>query len=103
MAENALAVAGRDRNSVALPAWILGRDPTRKIICASYGDQLSKDFSNRFRDLLWSPQYQAIFLGMQIDAGGASLAEVRTNARRRVSPVPGLALPPNPERLSSQP
>src|SRR6516162_8351468 len=40
--------------SVALPAWILGRDPTRKIICASYGDQLSKDFSNRFRDLMRS-------------------------------------------------
>ena len=67
--------------SVALPAWILGHDPTRKIICASYGDQLSKDFSNRFRDLLWSPKYQAIFPGMQIDAGGASLAEVRTNAK----------------------
>jgi hypothetical protein len=27
--------------SVALPAWILGRDPTRKIICASYGEGLS--------------------------------------------------------------
>ena len=67
--------------SVALPAWILGRDPTRKIICASYGDQLSKDFSTRFRDLLWSGQYQPIFPGMQIDAGGASLAEVRTSAK----------------------
>src|SRR5271165_7245970 len=33
--------------SVALPAWILGRDPTRKIICASYGDQLSKDRATR--------------------------------------------------------
>jgi hypothetical protein len=40
--------------SVAFPAWILGRDPTHKIIRASYGDQLSKDFSNRFRDLTWS-------------------------------------------------
>jgi len=67
--------------SVALPAWILGRDPTRKIICASYGDQLSKDFSTRFRDLLRSPNYEAIFPGMQIDAGGASLAEVRTSAK----------------------
>jgi predicted phage terminase large subunit-like protein len=67
--------------SVALPAWILGRDPTRKIICASYGDQLSKDFATRFRDLLWSGQHQAIFPAMQIDAGGASLAEVRTNAK----------------------
>lgn len=67
--------------SVALPAWILGRDPTRKIICASYGEQLSKDFSNRFRDLLWSPNYQAAFPATRIDQGGASLAEVRTSAK----------------------
>ena len=67
--------------SVALPAWILGRDPTRKIICASYGEQLSKDFSNRFRDLLWSPQFQSLFPDTRIDAGGASLSEVRTSAK----------------------
>jgi hypothetical protein len=67
--------------SVALPAWIMGRDPTRKIICASYGEGLSKDFSNRFRDLLWSAEYQAIFPGTQVDAGGASLSEVRTSAK----------------------
>ena len=48
---------------------------------APYGDQLSKDFSTRFRDLLWSGQYQPIFPVMQIDAGGASLAEVRTSAK----------------------
>src|SRR6516165_9597440 len=63
--------------SVAFPAWILGRDPTRKIICASYGDQLSKDFSNRFRDLLWSSAYQALFPGAVIAANGSSLSEVR--------------------------
>jgi predicted phage terminase large subunit-like protein len=67
--------------SVALPAWILGRDPTRKIICASYGEQLSKDFSNRFRDLLRSQNYQAVFPATRIDQGGASLAEVRTSAK----------------------
>jgi predicted phage terminase large subunit-like protein len=67
--------------SVALPAWILGRDPTRKIICASYGEQLSKDFSTRFRDLLYSPNYRAVFPGAEVDAGGASLAEVRMSAK----------------------
>jgi predicted phage terminase large subunit-like protein len=67
--------------SVALPAWILGRDPTRKIICASYGDVLSKDFSTRSRDVVWSPHYQAVFPGTQIDAGGASLVELRTTAK----------------------
>jgi predicted phage terminase large subunit-like protein len=63
--------------SVAFPAWILGRDPTRKIICASYGDQLSRDFSNRFRDLLWSGAYQALFPDALIAPNGSSLSEVR--------------------------
>jgi predicted phage terminase large subunit-like protein len=67
--------------SVAFPAWVLGRDPTRKLICASYGEGLSKDFSNRFRDLIRSRQYQAIFPSTEIDAGGASLSEVRTSAK----------------------
>ncbi len=67
--------------SVALPAWILGRDPTRKIICASYGDVLSKDFSTRSRDAVWSANYQAIFPDTRIDAGGASLVELRTTAK----------------------
>jgi predicted phage terminase large subunit-like protein len=64
--------------SVAFPAWILGRDPTRKIVCASYGDQLSRDFSNRFRDLLLSPGYQAVFPDTVVPHNGASLSEVRT-------------------------
>src|SRR6516164_11502588 len=67
--------------SVALPAWILGRDPTRKIICASYGDQLAKDFSTRFRDLMWSDPYRSVFPGAQIAHGGNSLAEVRTTEK----------------------
>lgn len=67
--------------SVAFPARVLGRDPTRKFICASYGEGLSKDFSNRFRDLLRSPQFQSVFPNTQVDAGGASLSEVRTSAK----------------------
>ena len=53
----------------------------RLMSTGAHGMVHTKDFSNRFRDLLWSPQYQAIFPGMQIDAGGASLAEVRTSAK----------------------
>ena len=63
--------------SVAFPAWLLGQDPMRKIICASYGDQLSRDFSNRFRELLSSRAYQAPFPNALIAPNGASLSEVR--------------------------
>ena len=67
--------------SVALPAWILGRDPTRKIICASYGDVLARDFSTRSRDLLRSANYAEVFPGTALDAGGASLGELRTTGK----------------------
>lgn len=53
----------------------------RKVICASYGDQLSKDFSNRFRDLMWCPDYQALFPGAVIAPNGSSLSEVRLTSK----------------------
>src|SRR5689334_9204886 len=31
--------------SVALPAWLLGRDPSTRIICASYSQDLANKFS----------------------------------------------------------
>lgn len=67
--------------SVALPAWILGRDPTRKIICGSYGDILAKDFATRTRDLLRSSEYRRIFPNVELDQGGASHVELRTTAK----------------------
>jgi predicted phage terminase large subunit-like protein len=67
--------------SVALPAWLLGQDPTAKIICGSYGDQLTKDFAMRTREVLRSPDYQAIFPATALDAGGSALEELRTTAK----------------------
>jgi hypothetical protein len=67
--------------SVALPAWILGLDPTAKIICASYGDQLAKDFALRTREVLRSADYQAIFPNTSLDIGGSALEELRTTAK----------------------
>jgi hypothetical protein len=90
--------------SVAFPAWILGRDPTRKVICASYGDQLSKNFSNRFRDLMWSSDYQALFPGAVIAPNGSSLSEVRPRPRKRyrlATTVKGQPLAKEPTSSSS--
>jgi predicted phage terminase large subunit-like protein len=53
--------------SVALPAWILGRDPTAKLICASYGEDLAKDFSNQTRKLMASDCYTAAFPDVQLE------------------------------------
>ncbi|MBT5413690.1 MAG: phage terminase large subunit [Rhodospirillaceae bacterium] len=47
--------------SVALPAFILGHDPTAKIICASYGIDLAEGFSRQTRRLMESTRYKRIF------------------------------------------
>ena len=47
--------------SVVLPAFLLGLDPTTKIICISYSDELAKKLSWDFRRIVESEWYQAIF------------------------------------------
>lgn len=66
--------------SVLLPAWLLGRDPTLKIICGSYGDDLSRDFARRTRALMSHPKYREIFPETLLAVGGQGLNELRTSA-----------------------
>jgi predicted phage terminase large subunit-like protein len=47
--------------SVVLPAFILGRDPTAKIICISYSDDLAKQLARDFRRIVESEWYPKIF------------------------------------------
>jgi len=47
--------------SVAFPAWLLGRDPTRRIICASYSQELSKKHALDCRTILQSSWFQRLF------------------------------------------
>ncbi len=47
--------------SVVLPAWILGHDPTRRIICASYSEALAKKHSNDCRKLMEEKWYREAF------------------------------------------
>ncbi|HKM70369.1 MAG TPA: hypothetical protein VJX94_09970, partial [Stellaceae bacterium] len=47
--------------SVAQPAWLLGRIPSPRIICASYSDELAAKFSRDCRSLLETPFYKRVF------------------------------------------
>lgn len=47
--------------SVALPAFLLGMDPTVKIFCVSYSDDLAKTLARDFRRIVESNWYQKIF------------------------------------------
>jgi predicted phage terminase large subunit-like protein len=67
--------------SVALPAWILGHDPTRKIICVSYAQELSAKHGNDCRAVVSSEWYQRLFPGTKIDPTKNNEAEFITTER----------------------
>jgi predicted phage terminase large subunit-like protein len=47
--------------SVAFPAFALGHDPTRRIICVSYSGDFAKNHSNDFRAVMESSWYRSAF------------------------------------------
>src|SRR3977135_3997021 len=47
--------------SVAFPAFVLGHDPTKRLIVVSYGADLAIKHANDFRTVVNSPQYGEIF------------------------------------------
>jgi predicted phage terminase large subunit-like protein len=47
--------------SVAYPAWLLGRDPTRRIICVSYSEDLARKHSRDCRTVLEAEWYRRTF------------------------------------------
>lgn len=53
--------------SVLLPAFVLGRDPTQKIVVVSYGKDLGREHAELFRRLVTSPYYQRLFPRMKLD------------------------------------
>jgi predicted phage terminase large subunit-like protein len=67
--------------SVALPAFLLGHDPTKKIICVSYSDDLATKFSNDCRAVMRADWYRRIFPGTRIDKAKDTETEVRTTKR----------------------
>ncbi len=47
--------------SVALPAWVLGHDPSRKIISITYSNGLAAKYSNDTRQVIGSSWYRTLF------------------------------------------
>jgi predicted phage terminase large subunit-like protein len=52
--------------SVALPAFLLGHEPWRRIFAISYGDDLSAKHASDFRSIVHSPWYKRAFPKMRI-------------------------------------
>ncbi len=53
--------------SVALPAFLLGHNPSAKIICASYSDAIAGKLAFDFRRVVNAAWYKRIFPGLHID------------------------------------
>jgi predicted phage terminase large subunit-like protein len=64
--------------SVCLPAWILGRNPTAKILCASYSEVLANTFSRQCRALYESPFYKRVFPHTRLNPRKATEGEFET-------------------------
>ncbi len=47
--------------SVAFPAWVLAQDPTQKIICVSYSNELTRKLALDFRSIMDSDWYRKLF------------------------------------------
>lgn len=47
--------------SVAFPAWVLGLNPSKRIICASYGQELSDKLARDCYSIVNTPWYQRAF------------------------------------------
>lgn len=52
--------------SVVWPAFVLGHDPSAKIIVVSYSDDLARNLSREFKRLLDLPWYQRLFPNVQL-------------------------------------
>jgi hypothetical protein len=66
--------------SVGYPAFILGHDPTRRIICASYSAALATKHANDFRGVLEALWYRELFPCARIGQKDSE-AEIELTAR----------------------
>ena len=67
--------------SVAFPAWLLGHDPARQIICASYGQDLADKHARDCRTVMGSSFYKEVFSRTRLSADKTSVNDFMTTAQ----------------------
>jgi predicted phage terminase large subunit-like protein len=67
--------------SVAFPAFVLGHDPSRRIICVSYSGELAKKHSNDFRAVLEARWFRSAFPNTRIGPFKNTETEIELTAR----------------------
>ncbi len=64
--------------SVAFPAFLLGHEPARRIICVSYGSDLSELTARQTRQIMMSPWYREAFPVTRISRDKNAVADFTT-------------------------
>lgn len=64
--------------SVALPAWILGRDPAARVICVSYSDELALKHARDCRKVMESKWYKRLFPGTRLSKKRSAVNDFET-------------------------
>lgn len=64
--------------TVALPAWLLGRDPTRKVLVATYSQDLARLHAEHCRIIMESDWYKRMFSSTRISKTGNRQLELVT-------------------------
>jgi hypothetical protein len=64
--------------TVAFPAWILGHDPSKQIICASYGQDLADKHARDCRTIMASAFYRRLFPNVHLSLEKQSVGEFMT-------------------------
>lgn len=60
------------------PAWYLGRNPGKSIVCATYAQELADDFGRKVRNQMVDPLYRTIFPDCVVAADSASVSRIAT-------------------------
>jgi len=67
--------------SVAFPAWLLGHDPAKHIICASYGQDLADKHARDCRTLMSSAFYRRLFRATALSPDKLAVADFMTTVQ----------------------
>jgi predicted phage terminase large subunit-like protein len=65
--------------SIYFPAWFLGRNPDKKVLMVSHTTDLAVDFGRKVRNLIATPEYQAIFPNVQLAQDSKSAGRWNTS------------------------
>jgi predicted phage terminase large subunit-like protein len=67
--------------SVAFSCHVLGHDPTRRVICVSYSDELARKLSADAHAVMTSEWHHALFPELQLTSKRPRLSELKTTQR----------------------